>query len=122
MAAYPSANIVFVGGSIVDRGGHNVLEPAASGACVVTGHNTHNFQVIVQLLNEAHAIVQLPPLEIRKAADCLTHELKELLFDNDRRVELGRRAKELVEDNKGAADRTMTFIRPLLNRSTLDNS
>jgi len=122
MAAYPSANIVFVGGSIVDRGGHNVLEPAASGACVVTGHNTHNFQVIVQLLNEAHAIVQLPPLEIRKAADCLTHELKELLLDNDRRVELGRRAKELVEDNKGAADRTMTFIRPLLNRSTLDNS
>ena len=121
-ATYPLAAIVFVGGSIVDRGGHNVLEPAAAGACVITGHNTDNFQVIVQLLNEAHAIVQLPPLEIRKAADCLTHELKELLTDNERRIELGERAQKLVEDNQGAADRTMDIIRPLVNRSSVEKS
>src|SRR6185369_9834834 len=62
-ATYELAQIVFVGGSIVDKGGHNVLEPAASGIAIVTGAHTHNFQAIVELMCEANAIVQLPPLE-----------------------------------------------------------
>src|SRR5215207_491242 len=62
-ATYALAQIVFVGGSIVDKGGHNVLEPAAAGVAVVTGAHTHNFHAIVDLMLEAHAIVQLPALE-----------------------------------------------------------
>src|ERR1044072_2239105 len=62
-ATYELAQIVFVGGSIVDKGGHNVLEPAARGVAVVTAAPTHNFQAIVELMCEANAIVQLPPLE-----------------------------------------------------------
>ena len=113
-AVYSLASVVFVGGSIVDRGGHNVLEPASTGACVVTGYHTHNFQAITALLNEAEAIVQLPPIDFEKAVQCLTHELEALLDDEERRKQLGRRAKEIVENNRGAADRTIQLIRPLL--------
>jgi len=116
-AVYSLATVVFVGGSIVDRGGHNVLEPAANGACVITGHNTHNFQAIVQLLNEADAIVQLPPLEFTRAAQCLTHELESLLTNEDRRAQLAARAKDIIEKNRGAAERTAEIIKPLLRQT-----
>ena len=114
-ATYSLADVVFVGGSIVDRGGHNVLEPAAAGAAVVTGAHTHNFHAIVDLMCEAKAIVQLPPLENSAAATELTHVLKNLLANTDERDELGRRAKQLLTDNQGATDRTITFIAPLLS-------
>jgi 3-deoxy-D-manno-octulosonic-acid transferase len=121
-AAYWLASVVFVGGSIVNHGGHNVLEPAATGTCVVTGHYTHNFQAIVQLLNEFDAIVQLPPLETRKAAQCLTHTLEELLANNQRCKQLGSRAMEIVKNNRGTADRTVALIKPLFRHSPVKNS
>ena len=113
-ATYSLADIVFVGGSIVDRGGHNVLEPAASGAAVVTGAHTHNFHAIVDLMAEAKAIVQLPPVETSAAASELTHVLSGLLANASEREELGRRAKQLVIDNQGATDRTIKLLAPLL--------
>ena len=117
-ATYSLADIVFVGGSIVDRGGHNVLEPAAAGAAVVTGAHTHNFHAIIDLMCEAKAIVQLPPVENSAAAPELTHVLKNLLANINERNELGRRAKQLVTDNQGATDRTITFIAPLLSHTS----
>jgi 3-deoxy-D-manno-octulosonic-acid transferase len=117
-ATYSLANVVFVGGSIVDRGGHNVLEPAAAGAAVVTGAHTHNFHAIVDLMCEANAIVQLPPVETSDAAAELAHVLKNLLANTKEREELGRRAKQLVTDNQGAADRTVKLIAPLLSHTS----
>ena len=114
-AMYELAQIVFVGGSIVDKGGHNVLEPAAAGATVVTGAHTHNFQAIVALMQEAGAIVQLPPLEGAVACEEVAYVFAKLLADPRERAELGRRAKQLVTDNQGAADRTMKLIAPLLS-------
>jgi 3-deoxy-D-manno-octulosonic-acid transferase len=116
-AVYSLATIVFVGGSIADHGGHNVLEPAAVGTCVVTGHHTHNFHAIIQLLNEADAIIQLPQLDHKNAAHCLTHELQLLLTDEERRCELAQRAKAIVQNNQGATERTIAMIRPLIDRS-----
>lgn len=113
-ATYSLADVVFVGGSIVDRGGHNVLEPAAAGAAVVTGAHTHNFHAIVDLMCGAKAIVQLPPVETSAAAPELTHVLKNLLANTNEREELGRRAKRLVTDNQGATDRTIKLLAPLL--------
>src|ERR1044071_3233060 len=86
-ATYELAQIVFVGGSIVDKGGHNVLEPAAAGTAVVTGAHTHNFQAIVELMREANAIVQVP-----SAAE-ITDRFAKLLANTNERAELGRRAK-----------------------------
>jgi 3-deoxy-D-manno-octulosonic-acid transferase len=117
-ATYSLADVVFVGGSIVDRGGHNVLEPAAAGAAVVTGAHTHNFHAIVDLMCEANAIVQLPPVEASNAAAELAHVLKNLLANTKEREELGRRAKQLVTDNQGAADRTIKLIAPLLSHTS----
>ena len=114
-ATYSLAQIVFVGGSIVDKGGHNVLEPAAAGAAVVTGAHTHNFHAIVGLMSEANAIVQLPPLEDAAASDELAHVFAKLLSSPSERAELGRRAKQLVTDNQGAADRTIKLIAPLFS-------
>ena len=114
-ATYQLAQIVFVGGSIIDKGGHNVLEPAASGTAIVTGAHTHNFHAIVALMNEANALVQLPPLEGCPAADEIAHVFAKLLADPSERAELGRRAKQLVTDNQGATDKTMKLIAPLLS-------
>ena len=112
---YSLATVVFVGGSIVDRGGHNVLEPAAHGVAVVTGAHTHNFHAIVDLLNEADAIVQLPPVDGAEAEAALTEALRRLLDDPEWRTQLGRRAKEFVSANQGAAERTMKLIAPLFS-------
>jgi 3-deoxy-D-manno-octulosonic-acid transferase len=111
-ATYTLAQIVFVGGSLVDKGGHNVLEPAAAGATVVTGCHTHNFQAIVELMNEAGALVQLPALEEAAASEELAYVFENLLASPAEREELGRRAKQLITANKGAADRTMQLITP----------
>jgi 3-deoxy-D-manno-octulosonic-acid transferase len=121
-ATYELAEIVFVGGSIVDKGGHNVLEPAASGVAVVTGAHTHNFQTIVELMHEAHAIIQLPPLEGCAAADEVAYAFRKLLENAKERAELGRRAKQLVADNQGAANRTIELIAPMLSSKPRVNS
>ena len=121
-AAYPLAVAVFVGGSIVDRGGHNVLEPAAHAVPVITGAHTHNFHAIVDLLNEAEAIVQLPPVEGAEAVAKLTDVLSRLLADAEWRTELGSRAKQLVTANQGAAERTMKLIAPLFSGRKNDSS
>ena len=112
-ATYELAQIVFVGGSIVDKGGHNVLEPAASGVAVVTGAHTHNFQTIVELMHEAKAIVQLPPLDGSNAGDEVAHAFTKLLANAAERAELGSRAKQLVTDNQGSADRTINLLTPI---------
>jgi 3-deoxy-D-manno-octulosonic-acid transferase len=121
-ATYSLAEIVFVGGSIVDRGGHNVLEPAAAGAAVVTGAHTHNFHAIVDLMEEAGAIVQLPAVEGAVAVQELTHVFSRLLTDAAEREKLGHRARQLVTDNRGAAARTLKLITPLLSGGTRTSS
>ena len=86
-----------------------MLEPAAAGAAVVTGAHTHNFHAIVDLMVEAGAIVQLPPVERRRTEE-ITNVLAKLLANPDERDEIGRRAKQLVTDNQGAAERTIKLI------------
>ncbi len=118
-ATYSLADVVFVGGSIVDRGGHNVLEPAAAGVAVVTGAHTHNFHAIVDLMLQAGAIVQLPPFV---SAEEIAQVFAKLLADHDQRDMLGRRAKQLVNDNQGAAEKTIKLIAPLLSSTPRESS
>lgn len=114
-ATYSLAEVVFVGGSIADKGGHNVLEPAAAGAAVVTGAHTHNFHAVVDLMVEAGAIVQLPSVV---ASEEITHVFAKLLAVPGERDALGRRAKQLVTDNQGATDRTIKLILSTANAHT----
>ncbi|HKO96710.1 MAG TPA: 3-deoxy-D-manno-octulosonic acid transferase [Pyrinomonadaceae bacterium] len=116
-ALYSLATIVFVGGSIARKGGHNIVEPAAVGACVVTGPHTNNFRQIVNTFVESDAIVQLPHQPDPLLAERLSKLLAELLANPSRRQELSEKAKELVKENLGAASRTVDLVAPLLNGS-----
>ena len=115
---YRFASICFVGGSIVDKGGHNVLEPASVGNCIVTGAHTHNFDEIVRLLLEADGLEQLPPLELSSAADTLAQTLIELLDDEARRLKMGKNALAVVAANRGSTLKTMGFLKTLINTTS----
>lgn len=121
-SVYSYASVVFVGGSIVDRGGHNVLEPAAHGVAVVTGAHTHNFHAIVDLLKEGKAILQLGSLEGSQAVIGLSEAIRRLLVDDEWRKSMGDRAKQLVAENQGATDKTMKLIAPLFSQTQSNNS
>jgi len=121
-ATYSLATVVFVGGSIVDRGGHNVLEPAVAGSAVITGAHTHNFHAIMDLMEQANAVIKLPAVEGKDATRELTNVLSRLLANPDERAELGLRAQRLVIENQGAAERTLKLIAPLFSAKQHESS
>ncbi|MBN1356863.1 tetraacyldisaccharide 4'-kinase [bacterium] len=101
---YALADIAFVGGSLVDIGGHNVLEPAIAGKPVLFGPHTQNFRSAVdQLLSRSAGI------EVADAGDLL-ETLRGLLADPERCRELGSRAREVVRENSGAVIRATDLI------------
>jgi 3-deoxy-D-manno-octulosonic-acid transferase len=114
-SVYPLASVVFVGGSIAKTGGHNILEPAAVGASVITGPHTYNFESIVETFVEAGAIIQLRPMSDSAAIVELTHLISDLLADPARRRKLGELAQSLVNENRGATERTLESLSPILS-------
>jgi 3-deoxy-D-manno-octulosonic-acid transferase len=110
---YPFATIVFVGGSMVRKGGHNVLEPAAVGTAIITGAHNDNFEAIVRLLHDNGAIITLPPLKGPNLTAALCDAFHSLLVSPTKRHELSRNALQIVEANRGAALKTLTFVTPL---------
>jgi 3-deoxy-D-manno-octulosonic-acid transferase len=105
---YQVATAVFVGGSIVDQGGHNILEPAVFGKAIVFGPYMQNFAEIARAFVENDAAVQ-----IRSGRE-LEQALRGLLTDPVRRARLGAAARALVEANRGARGKTMTAIARVL--------
>jgi len=112
-SVYPLAVIVFVGGSLIPHGGQSILEPAAAGTAIVTGHYTHNFADAINTFRSNHAVVQLPELPIEKIVDELFDQLSDLLEDSDRRRELGRNAAAVMKANRGATANTIDELRKL---------
>jgi 3-deoxy-D-manno-octulosonic-acid transferase len=108
-AIYSLADIAFVGGSLVPRGGHNIIEPAQFGRAIVVGKYTENFRDIVSLFQRRDAVKVAAP------ADLATIFL-ELLADPEERNRLGRRAIETVQSQAGATIRTADAIQELLAR------
>jgi 3-deoxy-D-manno-octulosonic-acid transferase len=119
-SVYALATIVFVGGSISATGGHNILEPAAVGAAIITGPHTHNFAAITRAFLKAGAIAQLASGNNQESARALAGTINYLLSHDTRRHELQTKAKELVEQNRGATERTIQFLAPLLFASLHD--
>src|SRR5436309_1355464 len=104
---YQLATAVFVGGSLVDQGGHNILEPAIFGKPVVFGPNMQNFKEIARAFTDNDAAIQ-----IRSGRE-LEQALLGLLIDPVRRARLGAAARALVEANRGAKDKTLAVIADL---------
>jgi 3-deoxy-D-manno-octulosonic-acid transferase len=120
-AVYPLADVVFVGGSIAPTGGHNVLEPAAVGACIVTGAHTANFAAIMRAFLERDALVQLPQLTEALAAPALAEVFSRLLADDGCRRRFGTRARAVFEQNQGATERTVEVLARLLGQPADDS-
>ncbi len=105
-----AADAAFVGGSLVDVGGHNVLEPAALGLPVAFGPHMHNFAAITRMLLDAEAAEQ-----VRNAA-ALGQVMARWLGDASLRTRLGENGRRVVEANRGALDRTLAMVEEMLPR------
>jgi 3-deoxy-D-manno-octulosonic-acid transferase len=111
---YRFARVVFVGGSLVRKGGHNIIEPAAFAKPIIIGPHTRNFLQVVKDFSDAGAIVQIKAADHRAQVQELTTEIIRLLTDNNAAGCIGARARNILELNKGATERTMTAIRSAL--------
>ena len=98
------ADVAFVGGSLQDIGGHNLLEPAAAGVPIVTGPHLHNFAEIAAQLRDADA------MRVVDSGDALADTLDSLLADASARARMGEAGRALVESGRGALARTREVI------------
>jgi len=108
-AVYSLATVAFVGGSLVPRGGHNILEPALHGVPIVTGTHYENFRDIVDffLSRKAVRVVTLADLPL---------VLIELIENAAQRTALGRNALAALESQRGATARTTHALADLINK------
>lgn len=103
---YAIADVAFVGGSLVPRGGHNILEPAQAGLAIVVGPHTENFRDIIAIFSRAKAVQIVRPEEFTTA-------LLALVNSDDERKLLGERAREVLRSQQGATERTITALEAL---------
>lgn len=101
---YAVADVVFIGGSLVPHGGHNLMEPAQFAKPVVTGPYTQNFQSVVELLQAAEGV------RVVSTVEELAAQLRQWLAHPDRRREVGERAKAAVAAQAGATAKTIELL------------
>jgi len=106
-ALYALADVAFVGGSLVPRGGHNIIEPAQHSVAIVVGPHTENFRDIVALF-KSHDAVRVAALSE------LPLTLMQLLADDVERRTLGLRAEETLRSQMGATARTLAALKTLV--------
>jgi 3-deoxy-D-manno-octulosonic-acid transferase len=107
---YQIATVVFVGGSLVAAGGHNILEPAIHGKPIVVGPHMHNFKEITDAFLASGAAIQ-----VRTDRE-LEQTIVTLMSDPVRRARLGAAARALVDASRGATEKTLVVIGELLPR------
>lgn len=108
VSVYRIATVVFIGKSLVDGGGQNVIEPAGMGKAVVFGPSMHNFREAVEALLKNKAAVQVGD------ARGLREALVRLFKDKEAREGMGRRAAESMALSRGATQRNLEIIKRLL--------
>jgi 3-deoxy-D-manno-octulosonic-acid transferase len=101
---YAIANIAFIGGTLVNSGGHNPLEPAAYSRPIIFGPHMNDFKEISKLLINAKAAIQ-----VQNAAD-FCQSAARLLKNSKTAHETGERAFEIFMANKGALEKTLNII------------
>ena len=108
---FTAADLAFMGGSLVPHGGHNPLEPAASGVPVITGPHMFNFSAITEMLLAADAAVQVA------SATELAETVIAWLGDASLRARIGENGRRVVEQNRGALDRLVGLIGEMISES-----
>jgi len=104
MCFYAAADIAFVGGSLIERGGHNPLEPAALGLPVIMGPYVFNFLDICARLEAEKALLTV-------SEDTLLGEVQALVENKEMRQKMGGHGKAFVASNRGALEQLMAGIR-----------
>ncbi|WP_273152076.1 lipid IV(A) 3-deoxy-D-manno-octulosonic acid transferase [Methylophaga thiooxydans] len=106
---YGASDIAFVGGSLVPRGGHNLLEPAALGRAVLIGPHYFNFNEISNQFLQANAAIEITSSET--LAECVN----DLFSHPQKRAAMGEAGQMLIEQSKGASNRLLNLIKRHIN-------
>ncbi len=106
-ALYSLATIAFVGGSLVPRGGHNILEPAIYGVPIVTGNHYENFRDVVNCFASRNAVRIVGVAELPLV-------FMELIENEEERATLGRNALTALESQRGSTARTVAALLQLM--------
>jgi 3-deoxy-D-manno-octulosonic-acid transferase len=106
-AIYGLADIAFVGGSLVPKGGHNIIEPARHGVAIVVGNHTENFRDIIWLFQTHNAVRIVGPAELPLV-------LMELISNEAERKAMGQRAAETLHEQAGATAKTFAALEELM--------
>ncbi|WP_294518594.1 tetraacyldisaccharide 4'-kinase [uncultured Anaerovibrio sp.] len=105
---YSVGDVIFVGGSLIPHGGHNILEPAAHGKAIIVGPNMFNFKDTHVLFKNRNAVVT-----VKNGADLAKEALK-LFQDDDERHRMEEETLAICRENRGAAERTADILNDLL--------
>ncbi len=108
LACYGAASTAFVGGSLVDIGGHNLLEPAVFGKAVICGPHLHQQAEMATALEKAGALLTVSD------ADSMAAEVNRLWLEPELALKLGRAALGVVDDGRGAVRRTLKLLEPFV--------
>lgn len=107
-SAYGAADVAFIGGSLVPKGGHNILEPALYGVPTLVGPHTANFQEIVSLFRDAGAVA------VVKNAEELAASVGAWAEGPERLEAMGRKGREMLDAFRGAAERSAGIVLSML--------
>ena len=107
---YAASDVAFVGGSLVPIGGHNLLEPAALGLPILTGPNNSNSA------EAARALLGNGAAQVVQNAQELADKVVALLHEPETRGRMGAAGRAFVEANKGALQKLLGLVVPLIEQ------
>ena len=105
---YSVGNVIYVGGSLIAHGGHNILEPAAHGKAIIVGHHMENFKDLHALFKNRNACVTV------NDADELAAQAKKLFDAPEERRRLEEETIKIVHENRGASRKSAILLRQML--------
>ena len=112
---YQLAQIVFMGGSLVPKGGHNLLEPARWGCAIVHGPSIFNQSDVARVLSEKKASLKV------QDTPSLSQEVIRLLSQPEAALEMGKRAKQVAQSLQGVTEKVEELLLPLLRMGSKEN-
>ena len=105
---YSVGNVIYVGGSLISHGGHNILEPAAHGKAIIVGHHMENFKDLHALFKNRNACVTV------NDAEELAAQAKKLFDAPEERRRLEEETIKIVHENRGASRKSAILLRQML--------
>ncbi|MGL5271359.1 MAG: glycosyltransferase N-terminal domain-containing protein, partial [Selenomonadaceae bacterium] len=107
---YSIGDVVYVGGSLIEHGGHNILEPAAHGKAIIVGHHMFNFKDTHILFSKRGACITV------KNQQELTASIRRLFANPEERARMEEETLAIVSENKGASRKSALILHELLDK------